>query len=246
MYLRYMKTIIAFIFLLSLRFSAYAQTEFILSDDLTYAVIKDSDGFVNIRKAPNTSSPIVGKIYKYNIFGCETNKTNWWKVLQVQNDNHHKSNWLEGYIHKSRVSLLSGWKKINKKNVHKDSCVFKNDSLKVAVKKATFNSRKHKLSYNKTELSLIDGKVFWGTDGEVPKEVITSLKIIKNGQLIFIPTNAFNDLYEPRLETLSICHGPKNTTYISMSDSDGAGAYTIIWIFKDDKYYTRYIDDSMV
>jgi hypothetical protein len=239
-----MKTIIAFVFLLSLKYSAFAQTEFTLNDDLTYAVIKDTDGFVNIRKAPNSSSPIVGKIYKNNIFSCETNKTNWWKVLQIRYDDHHKSNWLEGYIYNDRVLLLSTWKKISRKNVYPDSCVLKNDSLIVSVRKTSFNPGKHKLLKKSHELLLIDGKGFWGTDGEIPKESIFKLKIIKNGKSIIIPNDSYNDLYEPHLETLSISYGPKNAIYLSMSNSDGAGGYTIIWVFKDNKYYTRYIDDS--
>ncbi|BAU53944.1 SH3 domain-containing protein [Mucilaginibacter gotjawali] len=240
-----MRKIFLLILLSGLKYVAFAQTEFTLGDDLTYAVIKDTDGYVNIRKSPNTSSPIVGKIYKYNVFNCEVNKTNWWKVLQVQYDNHHKSSWLEGYIYNNRVTLLSTWKKINRKNIHPDNCVLKTDSLIVSVKKKSFNPAKHKLLKAKQELELIDGKGFWGTDGEIPKKSISKLMVVKNGKSIIIPAGAFNDLYEPNFETLSVCYGPENTIYVSMSNSDGAGAYGIVWIFKDYKYYTRYIDDSL-
>lgn len=239
-----MRKLFLLISLLSLQYAAFAQTEFTLGDDLTYAVIKDTDGYVNIRKAPNTSSAIVGKIYKYNVFDCEINKTNWWKVLQVQYDNHHKSSWLEGYIYSNRVTLLSNWKKINKKNVYPGSCVLKTDSLIISVTKKSFNPGGHKLTKSGQELYFIDGKVFWGTDGPIPQKSISKLMLVKNGKSICIPTDAFNDLYEPNLETLSVCYGPENTLYISMNNSDGAGAYSIVWAFKDYKYYSRYIDDS--
>ena len=112
------------------------------------------------------------------------------------------------------------------------------------VKKKVFNPNKHKVLKKSEDLLLIDNKGFWGTDGELPKESISGLTLTINNKPVHIPNNAFNDLFEPRLKTLSICYGPENTLYISMSNSDGAGAYTIIWIFKDNKYYSRYIDDS--
>jgi hypothetical protein len=219
------------------------QQQFQFDDDLVYAVIKDPQGYVNIRQAPSVNASVVSKIHNYTVFSCESNKTSWWKILYIQNDSHNKSYWVEGYIHKSRVLILSNWKAPGKK-----------DSLSVIVKQALFEPKKHQLFYSKensnenirSELIKIDGKFFWGTDGEIPKEVISHVEVTIKGNEISIPKNAFNDLYEPHLKNINICHGPDNTIYISMSNSDGAGAYTIIWIIKDNKYYGRYIDDSMV
>jgi hypothetical protein len=135
-----MKRVILILCLLGLKFSANAQQEFNFDDDLEYATINDPDGFANLRKAPNSNAEIVGKVYKYNIFSCESTKTNWWKVLCIQPDNHTKSYWLEGYIYKSRVLLLSDWKGINKRG-----------GLAVIVKKTPFNPQKHKLFYTKED-----------------------------------------------------------------------------------------------
>jgi hypothetical protein len=241
-----MKAIFVFIILWGLCFGAKAQSSFFSGDDLNYAVIKDTDKYVNIREDPNSHSAILGRINKYNVFSCQTNKSNWWKVLCIEYDSNHKPFWLQGFIHKSRVSFLTKWMTIKKENVYNDSCVFKNDDLIAVVKKTSFISNKHKIIKKSQDLLLIDGKGFWGTDGEIPKSSISKLRLIIKGKSIIIPNNAFNDLYEPRFKTLSICFGPENTIYVSMSNSDGAGAYTIIWIFKDNKYFSRYIDDSMV
>jgi hypothetical protein len=239
-----MKTLIPILGILSIGFSARAQSQFTVSDNLTYAVIKDPDGYVNVRKDANINAPIAGKINNYSIFSCEPNdKSNWWKVIQV--DEHDKSYWLEGYIYKDRVSLLPAhWKSVNKKSIHADSCVLKTDSATIIIRETAFNPKKHKLLFESKELIHIDGKLFWGTDGEIPKVRISVIKVSKNNLAISIPESAFNDLYEPHLQTLSATTGPGNTFYVMMSNSDGAGGYSVIWIFKDGKYLNRYIDDS--
>ena len=151
-------------------------------------------------------------------------------------DNSGKSNWIEGYIYKTKVSLLPDWKTINGKT----------EKIKVRVNTSSYLSRKHKFLKIDNDTYLIDDKRFWGTDGEIPKIGISSIQVSINIIPIILPVNAYNDLYEPHLETLSYTYGPGNTIYISMNNSDGAGGYSIIWIIKDNKYYARYIDDSMV
>jgi hypothetical protein len=236
-----MKRIALLIFISGFIVSAKAQSGYFMDEKSQYAIAKDTDGFVNIRKSPNKDAPIIGRIYNYNVFTCDATKTNWWKVLYIQPINQTKSDFLEGYIYKNHVLMLTDWKSINKK-----------DSLIVSIKKTPFIPKKHKLTYFKEEssrnsireLQKIDSKFFWGTDGEVPKEVITSVEVSINGAKVSIPKIAFDDLYGPHWGNVNICYGPEKTLYIRMDNSDGAGAYTIIWVIKDSKYYSRYIDDS--
>lgn len=247
-----MKPILILLSLLFLSCAVDAQELQFNDDDLVYAVIKDTDGYVNIRKSPSVNALVAGKIYNNSVFGCQPDKTNWWKVLQV--DNNNRSNWTEGYIYKDKVLLLKNWKVIKKQNSFSDSGVFKWGGSSIIIKQKAFNSKQHKLFYSKSdpkeniksELLKIDDKRFWGTDGEIPKKVLVSVKVIINGHSIAAPESAFDDLYEPHLNSISICRGPDNMFYISMANSDGAGAYTIIWVFRDGKYIGRYIDDSMV
>lgn len=80
-----MKPILLTALVFALHITAQAQHQkFELNDDLIYAVIKDTDGFVNIRKASTLDAPIIGKIYNYCVFSCDTTNTNWWKVLYIQ------------------------------------------------------------------------------------------------------------------------------------------------------------------
>ena len=245
LYIRNMKPILIISFLLlCFNYRVIAQQQFTINDEGYYAIIKDTDEYVNIRSKPNNKGSIIGKIYYYSVFNCEPNYSNWWKILQsYEND---QSYWLEGYVNKSRVELLTKWQKIGSKNIYYDSCRYKTNSLTITIKRATFKPKKHKLLYDCTQpyLSKIDGKHFWGADGDLPKKLISSIKVTKNGIDIMIPKDAFSDLYEPNFQTLSICKGSENTFYIKMDNSDGAGGYTIIWIISDGKYYGRYIDTS--
>ena len=112
-----MRLFFSIVFVLILKSAANAQSDFQFNDDLKYAVIKDADGFVNVRKSPGNQSPIIGKIVKYSVFGCETSKSDWWKILYIKYDDNHKSSWLEGYVYKNRVLLLTKWIRIKEKNI---------------------------------------------------------------------------------------------------------------------------------
>lgn len=231
-----MKPALLFILLFCFKQFSFSQQDFSMDDESVYAVINDTDGFTNVHTSDNLNAPIAGKIYSYHVFSCDVNKTNWWKVLYIARDNSGKSNWIEGYIYKTKVSILPDWQSINKKS----------GKIKVRVNTLPYLSREHKFLKIDNDTYLIDGKRFWGTDGEIPKIGIASIQVSIDNVPVILPVNAYNDLYEPRVETLSYTYGPDNTIYISMNNSDGAGGYGIIWIIKDNKYYARYIDDSMV
>jgi hypothetical protein len=238
-----MKTLIAFIFSSLICFLANAQS---------FAIINDKDDFVNVRKDKSINSPIVGKIYNDSIFGYDPDDKSDWLQIYKQDLETQNGYGKEGYIYKNRIFPLSKFRSIKNIKSFKDSCVAINDSLIIIVKSGSFNPKKHKLTYSKpipnehiaSVLTEIDGKQFWGTDGDIPKKIITAVTIIKNGVSIIIPKNAFNDLYEPWLKSLQVYIGKNNTIYIEMDNSDGAGAYSIIWIIKNNHYLKKYIDNS--
>src|ERR1700754_565052 len=129
-----MKPILLFIFLFCFKQFSFSQQNLSMDDDGVYAAINDKDGFTNVHASPNVNSPITGKIYGYNVFTCEVNKTNWWKVLYIARDYSGKSNWIEGYIYKTKVSILPDWQSINKKS----------GKIEVRVNTSPYISKKHK------------------------------------------------------------------------------------------------------
>lgn len=246
-----MKSLLLFIFLFAVNI-AYAQNEFHFDDNACYAVIKDADGFTNIRQSSNNSSQIIGKIYNYVVFTCEPDNTNWLKVLYITPHKHKKENWIEGYVYKTHVFFLKNWKELEAKQLSDNLAIYKHDSLIVTIKKARFQPQKHKLYYHKevptntmAELTKIDNKFFWGTDGTMPKEAISMVKIFINNSAIDIPATAYDDLYDPFLKSIQLIRSSPNTLYVMMTNSDGAGAYSVIWVFNNNKYSGRYIDDSL-
>ena len=89
----------------------------------------------------------------------------------------------------------------------------------------------------------IDGKTFYGTDGEKPHTEIASVSLTINGDSISIPNRAWNDLYEPDLHNLEVYSSQdKHRIYILMSNSDGAGAYDLAWCIVNGKYIRRVVD----
>jgi len=59
------------------------------------AAINDSDGYTNVRKAPDPHSKVVLKIEEDELFLCETGKYAWWKAKDFFGN--------QGFIHRSRV-----------------------------------------------------------------------------------------------------------------------------------------------
>lgn len=112
-----MKTILAFIFFFAVYSAANAQSVENANPEGSYAIIHDPDGFVNVRKEKSIKSTVEGKIYKDDIFTCFPDKSDWWKVVRIEDDKGNSTNWLEGYVHKSRITLLRNWKSVSKKNI---------------------------------------------------------------------------------------------------------------------------------
>jgi len=163
-----MKTFTLFLF--------FSCSYFISNAQLSYGVINDKDGFVNVRKEKNAHSPIVGKIFNESIFGYAIDdKSNWAKIYK---QDEKKPVYLEGYIDRNRIKPFTAFKKLNRPKVYHDSCTIKNDTLSIIIKASIFISRQHKLSYEKpgckncvTVLTKIDNKRIWGTDGELPRKI---------------------------------------------------------------------------
>ena len=127
------------------------------------------------------------------------------------------------------------------------SVTLRKDSLSIVIESKSFDKKKHKFGYDKHYkdfLQTVDGRPIYGTDGTMPTQAITLT--IKNGiSRIPLPRPAYNDLFQPNLETakafLSI---DGRRLYVYMMNSDGAGSYEIVWIFKDGKYLRRVVEHN--
>lgn len=228
----------------------FALTLFYISANAQFAVINDQDGSVNIRKDKNVNSAIVGKLDSNSIVRIwdeDINKIDW---LHVYMQTGYITG-IEGYVHKSRLKFISDFKSIKNIKYQSNFCSAKNDSISIKVSSSKFIPKNHRLKYHKqtnnegSYYESIDNKPIWGTDGRLPQMAINTLCVIINGKSLSIPKTAFNDLYEPQFSTIQVYLEPNNNIYIELDNSDGAGGYSVIWTFKNNKYLCRHLDRSI-
>ena len=115
-----------------------------------------------------------------------------------------------------------------------------------------FNPQQHKLTWVDKEVRKIDGKKFYGTDGEIPRSEIDTFAVEINGHFIPIPRSKYSDLYEPNVKYKygnESCCGiradeAKNgqQLIVSIWGSDGAGGYFVTFYFDHNKFLRRTVE----
>lgn len=79
---------------------------------------------------------------------------------------------------------------------------------------------------------LIDGKDFWGTDGDVPAKQIKKFLLKINNERINIDPDIYKNFYNPRIDPTSMgafWGNNSESVFVFMNGSDGAGAYSVVW-----------------
>ena len=141
------------------------------------------------------------------------------------------------------------------KNCADNSVEFLGEGVNVVIEKMPFDTTGHQLGYTDHFLNLIDGKLFWGTDGGVPREKLKSIVVRLGNLKETLSAKAMDGIFEPNLcykdrKTKVFVHAyPKifrsndgKRVYIYMVNSDGAGGYEVTWIFQNGKYLRRVVD----
>ena len=224
-----------FILFLLLTTNAFAQGPF--GD---YAVVKDKDGYVNIRAKENVKSKIVGTLPNntlvYGFFDKEFNPTNWIEVDK-------------GYVHQSRLKRIFDFRAIEGKE-QGNSVIFDDKDVKVTITKQKFDKTKHKITKKEhdgwTEL-IIDGKKIYGIeiyggDDSLPQDHYKSITVTMKGKNVPIPKSAYDDLYQIFYFNRLIYYDEEaEALYIFANNGDAGLAYQVCWQIVKDKYITRII-----
>ena len=229
-----MKHLLILLFLLTT--NAFAQGPF--GD---YAVVKDKDGYVNIRAKENVKSKIVGTLPNntliYTFFG---------------DDNPNPSNWVyekNGYIHKSRLKKINEFPSIGKEEETENSITITDKDISVTLTQQKFDKTKHKITKKKhKEYSeyIIDGKRAQGLDGGLflPENHYKSITVTINGKNVPIPKGAYDDLYEVWVHpynNMVYYDKEDDVLYIFVRCGDGAFSYEVCWQIVKGEYKTRII-----
>ena len=202
-----------------------------------FAVINDKDGYVNVRKEKSVHSKVLKKLDNNTL------------IFVLEYDKAYYGNWIyadnEGYIYNDRVKWIEKLPKIAKGITKGNTIVFEGKEIQVVLSTEKFDKSKHSFKYHKEYrdvIEKIDGKLFWGTDGIMPKREYKSIEVKIRGKQVSIPQSAYNDLYESYLYTeFNSVHYDKDNDilYIVTLNGDGAGAYMVCWQIEKGVYKGR-------
>ena len=205
-----------------------------------YAVVKDKDGYVNIRAKENVKSKIVGTLPNntlvYGFFDKEFNPTNWIEVDK-------------GYVHQSRLKKISDFRAIEGK-VQGNSVVYDDKDVKVTITKQKFDKTKHKITkkgQGSYEQLIIDGKeIIYGWDGSLAQDHYKSITVTMKGKNVPIPKSAYDDLYEISYFSSSIYYDEEaEALYIYAVNGEAGLAYQVCWQIVKGEYKTRIIGEPL-
>ena len=207
-----------------------------------YAVVKDKDGYVNIRAKENVKSKIVGTLPNntlvYGFFDKEYNPTNWIEVDK-------------GYVHQSRLKKIFDFRAIEGK-VQGNSLVFDDKDVKVTITKQKFDKTKHKITkkgQGSYEQLIIDGKeIIYGESGSLTQDHYKSITVTMKGKNVPIPKSAYDDLHEIGLYTdnnFAYYDKEDDILYIIAYNGDGANAYKVCWQIVKGEYKTRIVGEPL-
>ena len=202
-----------------------------------FAVINDKDGYVNVRKEKSVHSKVLKKLDNNTL------------IFVFVYDKADDGNWIhpdnEGYIYNDRVKWIHNFPQIAKGIAKGNTIVFEGKEIQVVLSTEKFDKSKHSFKYHKEYrdvIEKIDGKLFWGTDGNMPKREYKSIEVKIRGKQVSIPQSAYNDLYESYLYTeFNSVHYDKDNDilYIVANNGDGAGAYMVCWQIEKGAYKGR-------
>jgi hypothetical protein len=209
------------------------------SQEFEFAVINDKDGFVNVRSSNKIEeNNIVDKLengFVVSHFGAEGN----WILVDYEKNGKD----LNGYIYKSRIKNISNFTEIPKENTSTNEITFSNKNFEIKIIEKQFDKTKHSFKYyneNPNQLNEIDGKEIFGTDGNIPKMEYKNITISFKNNIIELPKESIENLYEPNFEYTKCNYNEKEKAlYIQSMNSDGAGGYVVIWIIKNGEYINR-------
>lgn len=219
--------------LLFISISSYAQL----------GIIKDPDGFCNVRADANNQSKIEDTLangrFVYHLEDDEI-KNNWLLV-----DYHKGKDHLTGYIHRSRIVFLKDLTAFKETTVKDTLLKLELNDMQITMKSGKFVKAGRKITYKKygerQYIDAIEGKTPWGTDGRTPRTEYKFIQFKSGDHTLTFPRSSFNDLFEIGSLRGTSAWLDKTTgkVYIEAENSDAAGSYIVAWVINNGKIEYR-------
>lgn len=214
-------------------------------DNLTaeFAIVSDKDGYLNVRSGPGTNTKIIDTLHNGHIIFYAETDGNWTSIFYKKINGEE----VNGFVYKDRYKKITDFQEISMSAASASSSIvlLKRDSIQITVSKQPFEKSKHTFQYYKDMPSVIekiDHKQYWGTDGGIPRFEMKAVEIRIGNSNYTLPATALEGLYEPNID-YTAAHFDKstNTIYIQSLNSDGAGAYYVIWKVENGVYKERLV-----
>lgn len=199
------------------------------------AIIDDKDGYTNVRLKPDTKSEVLYKIKANQVFwfGQENyySENVKWVLVEIPKNNYSLEcgslDNLQGYVHKSKIKPLNT---INK---------YIGTDLSFAYDTKPFSEENKIIDYSDNWIIAINGLHPWGADGQKPKIEIEKLNVKIKGNKIYVPQVLISDIYE--CDNNFNIYKVGKTFFIHQWNSDGAGAYEIVWVVTESGIIQRLV-----
>jgi hypothetical protein len=218
--------------------NAYSQQAALVDDFILDAarVVNDPDGFANVRSGPSLKSKIVDQVISGGVVTVEEALAGDWAKLTSGDGGDPPR-----YMHATRLSKINDWKQIGAHpTADGKTCLAQLPGFEVQVRRIPFKADEHVITRDDQGVHLVDGKMPWGRDGGLPEASLV-LAVRQGGKSVAIPAAATRDLYEPNMDSLFVLtpSDPAGQALVLMLNSDGAGAYGVIWAFQNGSYRGR-------
>jgi len=151
----------------------------------------------------------------------------------------------------SSAEIKFNYPKLENKIIDKNNLILSNDTIEVILSEVKFDPSKHKLIYEdslkvpkKYGLIKIDGKEYYGTDGEMPKTEIGTIKVKYNNKQTVLNSEYIKNLCNIGLNRImtNVYIANNRRLILTFWASDGAGAYFTALFIKNGKVEHRIID----
>ena len=117
-------------------------------------------------------------------------------------------------------------------------------TARVVFRTKVFARARHRSTKVVRGQTIVDGRPAIGTDGNIPAVEIDSMRYYLDGKEIRIPSRLYADCFEPHFgnDYVTLKFGRDlQSVIISMSGSDGAGGYQVIWRLRKNGQHRRSI-----
>ncbi len=200
-----------------------------------FALVNDTEGYVNIRKSPKVSDNIIDSLKNDFPVFISHDDGNWYEVVYLKNNSLQY-----GFIYKDKFKYISQYDKFKLKMFSDSKCVLTKDSLKFILTTEPFNTTSNKIVYSNEEgyerIKTINGKRFWGTDYGMPSVQYGKIEFYINDLKIDFPKTEYDNYFQPNLEFTKAYYDAENKRiFLIISNGDGAGSYEVLWCFENGK-----------